>query len=210
MKPAPTGRFPPLAPWAMVAAVGLAAAWTAQLYFSTRQENRLLHDELHMAQLDSQLVVNQLAEERLVGSRTVAVLKAALDRATDPSRWRPALLVAPGGPALSPAGPFAIAGWNPDTARGFVLAHRLPPPGPGYDYHLWLLPPQPVPLGNPGGPPAPTDLGVLKAGPQANTFRATFSAPARQPMAERRLAISRERAGRAPKRPVEPFVLQGR
>ncbi|MGH7995587.1 MAG: anti-sigma factor [Opitutaceae bacterium] len=200
-------RFPPLAPWAVLALTALLAAWTAQLYFSSRAENGVLREEVRLADLDGQLLRNAREEDRLVGSRTIAVLKTALKQAADPARLRLWVLA---GPVPGPSSPVAAVAWNPVADKGIFTAADLPAAPPGQEYRLWFLP-----AGGESsaesraarrGRPASTRLALSDSA--ADTMRMSiFAAVGLAPHA--RLGVTLEHSREAA-RPTMPFVLLSR
>jgi len=70
-------RFPPLIAWALAAGLGLIAIWMAQLFFSARQENAELENQIRLATVQEQLLENRVEELTILNSRLTAELKQA-------------------------------------------------------------------------------------------------------------------------------------
>ena len=68
----PLGR---LLPWAVAAAMAIAAAWAGCLWLTARIEMTVLRDEQKLAEMELQSVRNQLEAERVVLGRELADLR---------------------------------------------------------------------------------------------------------------------------------------
>lgn len=68
----PFGR---LLPWAVAAAIAIAAAWAGCLWLTARVEVTVLRDEQKLAEMELQSARNQLEAERVVLGRELADLR---------------------------------------------------------------------------------------------------------------------------------------
>jgi anti-sigma-K factor RskA len=94
-------------------------------------------------------------------------------------------------------GATAVVVWDKDQKSGLLQLERLPPPGPGKDYQLWVIDPK---------NPQPVSAGVLSV-PNDGLIRTSFH-PAAHVDSAAAFAISVEKAGGAAK-PEGQVILVG-
>jgi anti-sigma-K factor RskA len=221
---APRGQllsFPVLLPWALAACLAAVAAWSGERYTAVQSENRLLHDQQKLADLELQRVNTQIAEERIVDQREIAdnrqqltalseKLAEASQHAGDSIRQLASLSgqlrvannlmrlkivtmvpTANGDSKMPPA----VTLWDAAKQEG-MLDVKLPALEPGKDYQLWAIDPQ---YG------APVDSGVFQVDPVTCTACITFKT-SKPIKVGAKFAISLERKGGVPA-PQGPIVM---
>lgn len=208
----PAFSLRPFAPWAAAAGFALAAAWTGQLYLSSRAENALLRNEQRLADLMLRDLRQQREAEHIVANRQLAdatqrvarleheaarsgaELAAATDRISelraklqaqgDLARFKIATLVSLAG--NSPEA-LAVAVWNPSAQEGVFKVEKMPLAGADHDYELWVID---------SSQSKPVSAGVFAVGADG-VARVQFR-PESPVATAAKFAVSRERKGGAP------------
>ncbi len=189
--------FPPLkaAPWAVAAALAVAAAWFARQNVTLRHENLNLRGERQLAEVAGKMARNQLTERSLLAENMITDLGRQLRQSGDLTRLRVSVLVPPAG---NPGEVQAVAVWNPATQAGLLTGGKLPANADTQDYQLWILDP---------ARPDPVSSGVFHVGADGKVALAFKpDQPVTQAAA---FAISLEQQGGVAKA-GGPFVLLGK
>jgi hypothetical protein len=188
-------------PWALAACLGIACAvlgleWvdTQKSLISLREKSEETSKELgslqdknaqsesKLAQLQGALAQSQkelatLTEKNVLAELKITTLKAQI------AAYR---------------GATAVVVWDKNKGSGVLQLDKLPPPGPGRDYQLWVIDPK---------KPQPVSAGIFSV-PNEGLIRMSFQPAAPVESAEA-FAISIEKAGGAPK-PQGQIILVGR
>jgi anti-sigma-K factor RskA len=186
--PAPRAKIVWLAvPWALAACLAIACALL--ILELARIKNDLISLREHELEARKTLVALQqknaqfegelakLKEKNLLSEIKIATMK---------------------GQIAAYKGATAVVVWDKDQKSGVLQLERLPPPGPGKDYQLWVIDPK---------NPQPVSAGVL-AVPNDGLIRTSFHPTAHVDSADA-FAISIEKAGGAAK-PEGQIILVGK
>ena len=196
--PAPNVTAFPLlkfAPWAMAAALTVAAAWLARQNLYLSQENSTLRTERALAEVAYKTAQNQLTERSLLAESMINDLGGKLRRSEDLARLKVAALASLAGNSVEAK---AIAVWDPDQQAGLLTIERLPAIADTQDYQIWVVDP---------AYPNPVNGGVFHVGADGRVALAFKpDQPVKQAAA---FAISLERKGGVPKA-EGPILLLGK
>ena len=174
-----------LAPWAMAAALAVAAIWLARQNLFLRQENSTLRTERALAEVAYKTAQNQLTERSLLAENMINDLGGKLRRSEDLGRLKVAALASLAGNSTEAR---AIAVWDPEQQAGLLTIEKLPAIADTQDYQIWVVDP---------AYPNPVNGGVFHVsadGKVALAFKP--DQPVKQAAA---FAISLERKGGVPK-----------
>jgi hypothetical protein len=127
-----------LAPWVLVAALALAAAWFASQYATLRGENVSLRTERRLAEVAYKMAQNQLTERTLLAEKMISHLGNKLRRSEDLARLKVSALT-PLVAATKEA--RAIAIWDPEQQTGLLTIENLPASDETQDYQIWVSDP---------------------------------------------------------------------
>lgn len=125
-------------PWAVAAALALAATWLATQNLSLRNENAALQTERALAEVAYKMARNQLSERSLLAENMINDLGSRLRRSEDLSRLKISALASLAG---NTKGPQVIAVWDPDQQTGLLTLEKLPPIADTQDYQIWIVDP---------------------------------------------------------------------
>ncbi len=194
---APVVAFPLLrfAPWAVAAALTVAATWLAFHNLSLQTENNNLRTERQLAEIAYQAAQTQLKERTLVAESMINDLGRQLLEQHDLTRLKITALASLAG---NTAQAQAIAVWDPSRETGLLTIDHLPVIADNQDYQIWVVDP---------AYPIPVDGGVFKPGADGHAVL-TFKGdkPIKTVAA---FAISLEKKGGVPKA-EGPIVLLGK
>jgi hypothetical protein len=188
---------PPLkfAPWAVAAALAVAAAWFARQNLALRHENLSLRSERELAEIACRMAQNQLTERTLLAEKMITELGGQLRQSGDLTRLKVFVLASPAG---NTQGTQAIAVWNPAQQSGLLTIEQLPAIADTQDYQLWIVDP---------ARQDPVNGGVLPGGADG---RVVLGFKPDQPVTQAvAFAISLEKKGGVPKA-EGPIVLRGK
>lgn len=132
-------------PWAIAAGLTVSCAllWNDKSRLSSEigtleKENQTL--SLRIAGLDAERVRLETRVSTLESERNKLQVRVASLEARDPLREiQPIMLAAQAG---APTGAEVVALWDPQRQEGALHIARLPAPGPGKDYQLWIITPE--------------------------------------------------------------------
>ncbi len=132
--------FPALkfAPWAVAAALAVAATWFARENLALKNENATLRNERQLAEVAYQMAQNQLTERSLLAEKMITDLGAQLRRADDLSRLKVTALASLAGNTKEAQ---VIAVWNPEQQTGLLTMEKLPAIADTQDYQIWIVDP---------------------------------------------------------------------
>jgi anti-sigma-K factor RskA len=199
-EPAGTGKvvsFPLLkfAPWAVAAALAVAATWFASQNLALRNENLTLRSERQLAEVAYKMAQNQLSERSLIAEKMIAELGTQLRQSEDLTKLKVTALASLAGNTKEAQ---AIAVWNPAQQSGLLTIEKLPAIADTQDYQIWIVDP---------AYPNPVNGGVFHVGPDG---RVALGFKPDQPVAQAAaFAISLEKKGGVPKA-EGPIVLLGK
>ena len=131
----PVARF---APWAVAAALALAAIWQGSQNFSLRSENANLRTERQLAETAYKIAQNQLSERSLVAENMISSLGNKLRKSEDLARLKVSALASLAGNTKEAQ---VIAVWDPEQQTGLLAMEKLPPIGDNQDYQIWIVDP---------------------------------------------------------------------
>jgi anti-sigma-K factor RskA len=200
--PAPYSKiFWLAAPWALAAAFAVACAVLSLRQAATKKD--LLGLEKKVEETSKALVA--LQQENAEASRALVALQqknaqterelATLAERNVLSDLKIATLKAQ---IATYKGATAVVVWDKDRKSGVLQLDKLPPPGPGKDYQLWVIDPE---------NPQPVSAGILSV-PNNGLQRTSFH-PAAPVGSADAFAISVEKRGGAPK-PEGQIILVGK
>ena len=184
-----------LAPWAVAAALMVAATWLAFHNLSLQTENDALRTERRLAEIAYQAAQAQLKERSLLAEGLINDLGHQLREQQDLTRLKVTALASLAGNTPEAQ---AIAVWDPSRETGLLTVDKLPAIRDNQDYQLWVVDP---------AYPNPVDGGVFKPGADGHvvlTFKG--NKPIKSVAA---FAISLEKKGGVPKA-EGPIVLLGK
>ena len=183
------------APWAIAAALMLAATWLATHNLTLQSENDGLRTERRLAEIAYQAAQAQLKERSLLAEGLINDLGRQLRDQQDLTRLKVTALASLAGNTPEAQ---AIAIWDPGRETGLLTVDKLPAIADNQDYQLWVVDP---------AYPNPVDGGVFKPGADGRvvlTFKG--NKPIKSVAA---FAISLEKKGGVPKA-EGPIVLLGK
>jgi len=183
------------APWALAAAVTLAALWFARQNILLRDENATLRSERQLAEIAYQMAQNRLTERSLLAENMINSLGQKLRRTEDLARLKVTALASLAGNTKEAQ---VIAVWDPEQQAGLLTVEKLPALAATQDYQIWIVDP---------AYPNPVNGGVFQVtadGKVALAFKP--DQPVTQAAA---FAISLEKKGGVPKA-EGPIVLLGK
>lgn len=140
----PTGgsvvAFPLLksAPWAVAAALALAATWLATQNLTLRNQNAALATERELAEVAYKMTQNQLSERSLLAESMINDLGNKLRRSEDLSRLKISALASLAGNTKEAQ---VIAVWDPGQQTGLLTMEKLPAIADTQDYQIWIVDP---------------------------------------------------------------------
>jgi anti-sigma-K factor RskA len=193
----PVVAFPLLkfAPWAVAAALALAATWLATQNLALRNENLALQTERELAEVAYKMAQNQLSERSLLAENMINDLGNRLRRSEDLSRLKISALASLAGDTKEAQ---VIAVWDPGQQAGLLTMEKLPPIADTQDYQIWIVDP---------AYKDPVNGGVFHV---AADGKITLAFKPDQPVAQAAaFAISLEKKGGVPKA-EGPIVLLGK
>lgn len=183
------------APWAVAAALALAATWLATQNFALRNENAALQTERELAEVAYKMAQNQLSERSLLAENMINDLGSRLRRSEDLSRLKVSALASLAGNTKEAQ---VIAVWDPGQQAGLLAMEKLPPIADTQDYQIWIVDP---------AYKDPVNGGVFHV---ATDGKVTLAFKPDQPVAQAAaFAISLEKKGGVPKA-EGPIVLLGK
>jgi anti-sigma-K factor RskA len=184
-----------LIPWAMAAALAVAALLFARQNLILRDENAALRTERQLAEVAYKIAQSQLTQHSLLAENMINQLGRELRDAENLSRLKVTALASLAGNTKEAQ---VIAVWDPEQQAGLLTVEKLPAIGAAQDYQIWIVDPA---YANPvnGGV-----FHVAADGKVALAFKP--DQPVRQAAA---FAISLEKKGGVPKA-EGPIVLLGK
>ncbi|MDI1320883.1 MAG: anti-sigma factor [bacterium] len=183
------------APWAVAAALAVAATWFANQNMALRNDNLTLRNERQLAEVAYKMTQNQLAERSLLAEQMITDLGRQLRRADDLTRLKVTALASLAGNTREAQ---VIAVWNPEQQTGLLTMEKLPALADTQDYQIWIVDP---------AYKDPVNGGVFHAGADG---RVTLGFKPDQPVKQAAaFAISLEKRGGVPKA-EGPIVLLGK
>jgi anti-sigma-K factor RskA len=195
--PAKVVAFPllRLIPWAMAAALAVAALLFARQNLLLRDENATLRTERQLAEVAYKIAQNQLTQHSLLAENMITQLGRKLRDTENLSRLKVTALASLAGNTKEAQ---VIAVWDPEQQAGLLTMEKLPALDAAQDYQIWIVDPA---YANPvnGGV-----FHVAADGKVALAFKP--DQPVRQATA---FAISLEKKGGVPKA-EGPIVLLGK
>ncbi len=186
--PAPYSRMIWLtAPWALAAAFAIACA------VLSLEQARIKQDLISLREKDAEAsrTLADLQQKNAQAERELATLKEK----NVLSELKIATLRAQ---IAAYKGATAVVVWDKDQKNGVLQLEKLPPPGPGKDYQLWVIDSK---------NPQPVSAGILSV-PNSGLIRTSFH-PAAPVESAAAFAISVEKTGGAPK-PEGQIILVGK
>lgn len=184
-----------LAPWAMAAALMVAATWLAFHNLSLQTENDGLRTERRLAEIAYQSAQAQLKERSFLAEGMINDLGHQLREQQDLTRLKVTALASLAGNTPEAQ---AIAVWDPSRETGLLTVDKLPAIRDNQDYQLWVVDP---------AYPNPVDGGVFKPGADGHVVLAFKGNKPIKSVAA--FAISLEKKGGVPKA-EGPIVLLGK
>jgi hypothetical protein len=127
-----------LVPWAIAAALALAATWFAAQNLTLRHENASLQTERDLAEVAYRLTQNQLAERSFLAEKMISDLGNKLRRSEDLSRLKISALASLAGNTKEAQ---VIAVWDPAQQAGLLTLEKLPAIADTQDYQIWIVDP---------------------------------------------------------------------
>jgi len=127
-----------LAPWAIAAALAVAAAWLATQNLALRNENAALASERQLAEIACKMAQNQLGERSLLAESMINDLGNKLRRSEDLSRLKISALASLAGNTKEAQ---VIAVWDPGQQTGLLTMEKLPAIADTQDYQIWIVDP---------------------------------------------------------------------
>ena len=133
-------QFPLLkfAPWAVAAALALAATWLGSRNFSLRAENENLRTERQLAETAYKIARNQLTERSLLAENMINDLGNKLRKSEDLARLKVTALASLAGNTKQAQ---VIAVWDPEQQTGLLTMEKLPAIDDTQDYQIWIVDP---------------------------------------------------------------------
>ena len=184
-----------LAPWALAAALAVAATWLATQNLALRHENAALASERQLAEVAYRMTQNQLSERSLLAENMINDLGGKLRRSEDLSRLKITALASLAGNTKEAQ---VIAVWDPGQQTGLLTMEKLPAIADTQDYQIWIVDP---------AYKDPVNGGVFHV---AADGKVTLAFKPDQPVAQAAaFAISLEKKGGVPKA-EGPIVLLGK
>jgi anti-sigma-K factor RskA len=183
------------APWAVAAALALAATWLATQNLFLRNAYATLQTERELAEIASRMAQNQLSERSLLAEKMINDLGNRLRRSEDLSRLKITALASLAGNTKEAQ---VIAVWDPGQQAGLLSMEKLPAIAETQDYQIWIVDP---------AYKDPVNGGVFHIAADGNV---TLAFKPDQPVAQAAaFAISLEKKGGVPKA-EGPIVLLGK
>lgn len=190
--PFPLLRF---APWAIAAALAVAAGWLATQNLALRNQNASLRTERELAEVAYRMTQNQLSERSLLAEKMISDLGNKLRNSEDLSRLKISALASLAGNTREAQ---VIAVWDPAQQAGLLTMEKLPPIADTQDYQIWIVDP---------AYKDPVNGGVFHV---AADGKVTLAFKPDQPVTQAAaFAISLEKKGGVPKA-EGPIVLLGK
>jgi anti-sigma-K factor RskA len=184
-----------LAPWAVAAALAVAATWFAAQNLALRNENLTLRSERQLAEVAYKMAQNQLTARSLLAEKMITDLGQQLRRSEDLTRLKVTALASLAGNTKEAQ---VIAVWNPEQQTGLLTMEKLPAIADTQDYQIWIVDP---------AYKNPVNGGVFHVGADGKVALAFQpDQPVKQAAA---FAISLEKKGGVPKA-EGPIVLLGK
>ena len=183
------------APWAIAAALTLAATWLATQNLALRNQNATLRSERELAEVAYKIAQSQLTERTLLAEKLISSLGTKLLHAEDLARLKVTALASLAGNTKEAE---VIAVWDPEQQGGLLTMDKLPAIADTQDYQIWIVDP---------AYPNPVNGGIFHLtsnGRVALPFKP--DQPVKQAAA---FAISLEKKGGVPKA-EGPIVLLGK
>jgi anti-sigma-K factor RskA len=131
----PLARF---IPWAVAAALALAATWLATQNLALRNQNTSLHTERELAEAAYRMTQNQLSQRSLLAEKMINDLGNKLRRSEDLSRLKISALASLAGNTKEAQ---VIAVWDPGQQTGLLTMEKLPGIADTQDYQIWIVDP---------------------------------------------------------------------
>ena len=194
-RPDPAFRLLKFAPWAVAAALTVAATWFASQNLALRHENASLRYERQLAEVAYRMTQNQLTERTLLAEKMITDLGKQLHHSENLTHLKVTALAPL---SVNTKEAVAIAVWNPEQQTGLLSIEKLPAIADTQDYQIWIVDP---------AYPNPVNSGVFHAGDGGKVaFAFKPDQPVKQAAA---FAISLEKKGGGPKA-EGPIVLLGK
>lgn len=127
-----------LVPWALAAALALAATWFASQNASLRSENASLSTERQLAEIAYKMAQNQLTERSLLAENMISDLGNKLRHSEDLARLKVTALASLAGNTKEAQ---VIAVWDPAQQTGLLTMEKLPAIADTQDYQIWVVDP---------------------------------------------------------------------
>jgi hypothetical protein len=179
-------------PWIAAAVFAALTGLLVQIYYAKQAELLMLREQSALAGIELRSLQQRIEAERILSARRVADLVS--EQHAQP---RPGVEVVPLVPrADGTSSSMAVAVWSPGLQDGELVVVRLPLPGPGRSYQLWISDPK---------NPVPASAGAFTVDPAATRTRIQFKTD-RPVSVDAAFAISVERTGGA-KAAEGPIVL---
>jgi anti-sigma-K factor RskA len=188
----PLARF---APWAIAAALAIAATWLATQNLALRNQNLSLRTERELAEVAYKMTQNQLTERSMIAEKMISDLGTKLRNSEDLSRLKISALASLAGNTKEAQ---VIAVWDPAQQTGLLTMEKLPAIADTQDYQIWIVDP---------AYKDPVNGGVFHV---AADGKVTLAFKPDQPVTQAAaFAISLEKKGGVPKA-EGPIVLLGK
>ncbi|SDS51757.1 anti-sigma factor [Opitutus sp. GAS368] len=126
------------APWAVAAALAVAATWLFTQNLALRDENTALTTERQLAEVAYKLAQTQLSQRSLLAETMITELGNRLRRAEDLSRLKISALASLAGNTKEAQ---VIAVWDPGQQAGLLTMEKLPAIADTQDYQIWIVDP---------------------------------------------------------------------
>jgi anti-sigma-K factor RskA len=183
------------APWAIAAALTLAATWLATQNLALRNQNATLRSERELAEVAYKIAQSQLTERTLLAEKLISSLGTKLLHAEDLARLKVTALASLAGNTKEAE---VIAVWDPEQQGGLLTMDKLPAIADTQDYQIWIVDP---------AYPNPVNGGIFHL---TSNGRAALPFKPDQPVKQAAaFAISLEKKGGVPKA-EGPIVLLGK
>ena len=130
--------FRQFAPWAIAAALALAATWLATQNVTLRSQNANLRSERELAEVAYKMAQSQLSERTLLAEKLISSLGEKLRHSDDLARLKISALASLAGNTKEAQ---VIAVWDPEQQGGLLTMEKLPAIADNQDYQIWIVDP---------------------------------------------------------------------
>ena len=168
-------------PWIATAVFAALTGLLVQIHYATQAELVTLREQTALAGIELRSLQQRVEAEHILSARRVADLVSEQHAQARPGVEIVPLVPRADGTPLS----MAVAVWSPGLQDGELVVFRLPDPGPGRTYQLWITDPK---------NPVPASAGAFTVDPAATNIRVHFKTD-RPVSVDAAFAISVERTG---------------